>query len=76
MRLCPASQLVGVLMTGMGYDGAAAMAKLHAEGGATIAEAEETAVIWGMPRELVEAGGASVVVPVDAIAHQLMRWAA
>lgn len=76
LRHLPAAQLVGVLMTGMGYDGAAAMARLHAEGGATIAEAEETAVIWGMPGQLVRSGGASVVAPLEAIAGQLLRWAA
>jgi two-component system chemotaxis response regulator CheB len=67
------SQLVGVLMTGMGNDGAEAMALMHAQGGRTIAEAEETAVVWGMPGELVKAGGADFVVPVDRIAAQLKR---
>ncbi len=43
------AQLVGVLMTGMGDDGAQAMAELRARGGVTIAEAEETAVVWGCP---------------------------
>ncbi len=47
-------QLVGILMTGMGNDGAEAMALLQAQGGGTIAEAEETAVVWGMPGELGE----------------------
>ena len=56
MEHIPASQLVGVLMTGMGNDGAEAMALLHDKGGKTIAEAEETAVVWGMPGELVKAG--------------------
>ena len=41
----PASQLIGVLMTGMGDDGAAAMTDLHARGGVAIAEAEETAAL-------------------------------
>jgi two-component system chemotaxis response regulator CheB len=61
-------------MTGMGNDGAAAMTRLRAEGGRTIAEAEETAVVWGMPGELVKAGGAEVVAPVDEIAAQLLAW--
>lgn len=65
-------QVVGVLMTGMGDDGAAAMAELHALGGATIAEAKETAVIWGMPGELVKRGGAKWVEPLPAIADRLM----
>jgi two-component system chemotaxis response regulator CheB len=65
------SQLIGILMTGMGNDGAAAMALMHAGGGRTIAEAEETAVVWGMPGELVKANGADFVVPLDRIAAQL-----
>jgi two-component system chemotaxis response regulator CheB len=66
-------RLVGVLMTGMGNDGAAAMARLRAEGGRTIAEAEETAVVWGMPGELVRRGGADVVAPLEDIAGRLVQ---
>jgi two-component system chemotaxis response regulator CheB len=65
------SQLIGILMTGMGNDGAEAMALIHTGGGRTIAEAEETAVVWGMPRELIMANGASFVVPLQKIAAQL-----
>jgi two-component system, chemotaxis family, protein-glutamate methylesterase/glutaminase len=67
-------QLIGILMTGMGNDGAEAMSLLHAKGGRTIAEAEETAVVWGMPGELVKAGGADCVLPVQEIAGQLQKW--
>jgi two-component system chemotaxis response regulator CheB len=74
MQHIGASNLIGVLMTGMGDDGAAAMTRLHQEGGRTIAEAEETAVIWGMPGELVKAGGADVVAPLDMISAQLLAW--
>jgi len=73
MDFLPASQLLGVLMTGMGSDGAEAMALLHALGGKTIAESEETAVVWGMPGELVKANGADWVLPLHAIAGCLMR---
>lgn len=76
MQHLDASRLVGVLMTGMGNDGAVAMTQLHAAGGRTIAESEETAVIWGMPGELVKAGGAQAVLPLDAIAGQLLAWSA
>ncbi|ACL55794.1 chemotaxis-specific protein-glutamate methyltransferase CheB [Methylobacterium nodulans] len=69
-----AARLVGILMTGMGRDGARSMAEMRARGGHTIAEAEETAVVWGMPGELVRAGGASRVVPLDAIAPELLAW--
>ena len=60
-------------MTGMGSDGAEAMALLHAQGGRTIAEAEETAVVWGMPGELVAADGADWVLPLPEIAGWLRK---
>jgi two-component system chemotaxis response regulator CheB len=66
------SRLVGVLMTGMGDDGAAAMALMREQGGRTIAEAQETAVVWGMPGELVKAGGADFVLPLPEIAERLL----
>jgi two-component system chemotaxis response regulator CheB len=72
MELLPPGQLVGILMTGMGNDGAESMARLHQLGGQTIAEAEETAVVWGMPGELVKAGGAGAVVPLPNIAEHLL----
>jgi len=71
----PPSLLIGVLMTGMGDDGAGSMTRLRALGGRTIAEAEETAVVWGMPGKLVEAGGATWVLPLPDIAGQLRKLA-
>jgi two-component system chemotaxis response regulator CheB len=68
-------RLIGVLLTGMGNDGAAAMTRLNAEGGRTIAESEETAIVWGMPGELVKAGGAQVIAPLGRIADHLLDWA-
>jgi two-component system, chemotaxis family, protein-glutamate methylesterase/glutaminase len=73
MEQFAASQLIAVLMTGMGNDGAEAMARLHSQGGKTIAEAEETAVVWGMPGELVKLGGAGWVVPLPKIASRLQQ---
>ena len=52
--------------------GARTMGELRRRGGRTIAEAEETAVVWGMPGELVKAGGADVVAPLDRIAGRLI----
>jgi two-component system chemotaxis response regulator CheB len=68
----PAASLVGVLMTGMGSDGADAMTRLKQEGGRTIAEAESTAVVWGMPGELVKNGGAELVAPLGQIAAAIL----
>ncbi|HHQ41378.1 MAG TPA: chemotaxis-specific protein-glutamate methyltransferase CheB [Chromatiales bacterium] len=74
LEACPPERLVGVQLTGMGYDGAEAMAELHRRGGRTIAESEESAVVFGMPRELIERGGADVVLPRERIAAQLCEW--
>jgi two-component system chemotaxis response regulator CheB len=63
-----APHLIGVMMTGMGSDGAEAMKLLRQNGGRTIAEAESTAIVWGMPGELVRNGGAELVRPVEDIA--------
>ena len=72
MEHLPPERLLGVLMTGMGNDGAETMTRLHVRGGRTIAEAESTAVVWGMPGELVRAGGADLVAPVDEIASAML----
>jgi two-component system chemotaxis response regulator CheB len=67
------SQLVAILMTGMGDDGAAAMSRLRQAGGHTIAESRESAIVWGMPGALVERGGAVETVPLDGIAGRLLK---
>ena len=73
MAVLSASQLIGVLMTGMGNDGAQALTDLRNAGGRTIAEAEATAVVWGMPGELVRLGGAEFISPLPDIAPLLAR---
>nr|WP_236777926.1 chemotaxis response regulator protein-glutamate methylesterase [Anoxybacter fermentans] len=65
--------IIGVLLTGMGDDGADMMVKIRKQGGYTIAEAEETAVVWGMPREAYIRGGAEVIVPSYCIAEQIIK---
>ncbi|MBM7686248.1 chemotaxis response regulator protein-glutamate methylesterase [Defluviitalea raffinosedens] len=66
-------KLIGVLMTGMGDDGADAMVKIRKAGGITIAEDESTAVVFGMPREAIERGGAEIVVPSYKIADEIIK---
>jgi two-component system chemotaxis response regulator CheB len=70
----PPAHLIGVELTGMGDDGASGMAELRRKGGRTIAEAEATCVVYGMPRALVELGGATVVLPCQRVAAQLVTW--
>jgi two-component system chemotaxis response regulator CheB len=74
MRLMPPQRLVGVLLTGMGFDGAASMARLRGQGGRTIAESAETAVVFGMPQELIKREGADCVLPSPRIGEQLRHW--
>lgn len=76
MSLFQAHQLIGVMLTGMGNDGAQEMTDLKLVGGRTIAESEESCVVFGMPRELIRRGGATVVAPADEIPTQLIRWLA
>ncbi|MEW6621989.1 MAG: chemotaxis response regulator protein-glutamate methylesterase [Bacillota bacterium] len=65
--------VVGVLMTGMGDDGADAMVKIKKAGGITIAEDESTAVVFGMPREAIERGGAEIIAPSYRIAGEIVK---
>ncbi|HIJ94375.1 MAG TPA: chemotaxis response regulator protein-glutamate methylesterase [Desulfuromonadales bacterium] len=71
---CDPSRVIGVMLTGMGYDGADSFAEIKRRGGRTIAESEESAVVFGMPAELIERGGASLVLPSHKIAAQLNSW--
>lgn len=60
-----------VQLTGMGCDGVAAMSKAFKEGATTIAESEATSVVFGMPKELIEAGCASFVLDSPKVASKL-----
>jgi two-component system chemotaxis response regulator CheB len=73
MECYDAHRLLGVMLTGMGNDGAEAMSRLKAAGGHTIAQSEDSAVVWGMPGELVKAGGAGEVAAIEKIAGLIME---
>lgn len=64
---------VGVLLTGMGDDGAAGLLALRRRGDVTIAQDEETSVVYGMPRAAQRLGAAAHVLPVDRIARTIVR---
>lgn len=66
-------RVVGVLLTGMGSDGADGMVAIRRAGGITIAEDESTAIVFGMPREAIERGGAEVVVPSYLVAEEIIK---
>lgn len=71
---CQPERLVTVMLTGMGDDGAEAMTEVHRRGGRTIAESERSAVVFGMPCELIKRGGATSTLDAHAIAGQLIQW--
>ncbi|WP_294172770.1 chemotaxis-specific protein-glutamate methyltransferase CheB [uncultured Sphingomonas sp.] len=62
---------VGVILSGMGRDGAAGSARLVAAGGSVLAQDEATCAVWGMPKAVTEAGLACAVLPPDKIARRL-----
>jgi len=63
---------VGVLLTGMGSDGASGLLAMRQSGAHTIAEAESSCVVFGMPREAIEAGAAVEVAPLTAISGRIV----
>jgi two-component system, chemotaxis family, protein-glutamate methylesterase/glutaminase len=64
---------VGVILTGMGSDGANGLLEIHRKGASTIAQDEESCVVFGMPREAIRIGAASQVLPLDQIASAMVR---
>lgn len=63
--------VLGILLTGMGADGAKELAALHRLGGHTLAQDQASSVVYGMPRALVEMGGADEVLPLDEIGPRI-----
>jgi two-component system chemotaxis response regulator CheB len=66
-------RVLGVVMTGMGSDGREGAAWIKSKGGSVITEAEETCVIYGMPRSVAEAGLSDAAVPLSRMANAIME---
>jgi two-component system chemotaxis response regulator CheB len=75
LQHCNPKHVTAVLLTGMGYDGSDAFTEIKKRGGRTIAESEASAVVYGMPAELVNKGGASLVMAAEEVAAQVSSWA-
>jgi two-component system chemotaxis response regulator CheB len=65
---------IGVMLTGMGKDGAEAMVKLKDAGGRTIAQDEASCVVFGMPKEAYDRGGAESLVPLNSIPQKIIDY--
>jgi two-component system, chemotaxis family, protein-glutamate methylesterase/glutaminase len=67
------SQAMGVIMTGMGADGAKGMNAIHQEGGFTLGQDEPSCAVYGMPRACAEMGILDRVVPLSQIPHEILQ---
>jgi two-component system chemotaxis response regulator CheB len=65
-------RMIAVVLTGMGNDGSRGIKSVHEQGGYLIAESEETAVVYGMPREAVATGLVDRVVPLHRVAREIL----
>ncbi len=69
------SRACGVVLTGMGSDGARGIEAIRAAGGLALAESERTAVVYGMPREAIATGKVDEVLGIDQMGERLSRFA-
>jgi len=65
---------LGVIMTGMGHDGARGLLEMHRAGAQTVAQDEATCVVFGMPKEAIKLGGAEKVLPLHAISREISLY--
>ncbi len=70
-----ANRVLGIVMTGMGSDGREGSAWIKAKGGRILTESEESCVVYGMPRSIVEAGLSDQVVRLDEMANAILEHA-
>lgn len=70
---CFGKRAIGVILTGMGHDGAKGMQAIKKQQGYTIAEDQSTAVVFGMPKSAIELGVIDKVVPLQGVATEIVR---
>jgi two-component system chemotaxis response regulator CheB len=73
---CFGRRAIGIILTGMGSDGAMGLKRLRERGGRTIAQDEESSIIFGMPRAAIELDAAELILPLEEIAPRMMPWIA
>jgi two-component system chemotaxis response regulator CheB len=69
------SRVLGVVLTGMGYDGLAGCRRIREQNGAVIAQDQATSAVWGMPGAVAQAGLANRILPLNQIAPEILRLA-
>lgn len=73
---CAGQNAIGVMLTGMGADGARGMLEMREAGARNVVQDEKTSVVWGMPGAAMNLGAAEKVLPLHEIADQVLEWAA
>jgi two-component system chemotaxis response regulator CheB len=67
------NRALGVIMTGMGRDGAAQLAEMRKQGAWTLGQDEKSSIVYGMPKVAFEMGGVQKQVPLDSMASEIVR---
>ena len=67
------SKGLAILLTGMGKDGANGMQEMAEEGATTVAQDEQSSVVWGMPKAAIDLGGVSCILPLDKISYFIVK---
>jgi two-component system chemotaxis response regulator CheB len=73
VRWCAGKNALGIIMTGMGDDGAHGLKELHDMGARTLAQDEATCVVYGMPKEAIKLGAVDRVLPLGDIHMEIVR---
>lgn len=71
---CAGKNAIGVIMTGMGDDGATGMLEMHNAGAHTLAQDEHSCVVFGMPKEAIAKGAVDEIIPLHEISRRVLLW--
>jgi two-component system chemotaxis response regulator CheB len=71
---CAGKDVLAIILTGMGDDGARGMKALHDGGARTIAQDEASCVVFGMPKEAIKLGAVDEILPLDRVADAILRF--
>jgi len=71
---CAGKDAMAIMLTGMGDDGARGMVQMHDRGARTVAQDEQTCVVFGMPKEAIRLGAVDDVLPLGEIAAAILRF--
>jgi two-component system chemotaxis response regulator CheB len=72
--ICAGKNAIGIILTGMGKDGAAGMKRMHEAGSYNFAQDEASCVVFGMPKEAIAHGGVDEIIPLNKMAHRVLEY--